>query len=120
MAGKGLVIAPRRLGYALDALSKNALIDLVADRAMAQIGAEMSDEQLAAEIQGWLSPVIRERGDRPVSLSGLMAKLDKNDEDYRDKTGKSAQVEPKLTSTVSAEAMEAAMTEQRKKPYRWT
>jgi hypothetical protein len=77
MAGKACVLTSRRLAYALDHLSKNALIELVADRARAQIGAEMPDEQLAAEIQEWLNPVVRERGDRPVNLIGCMAKLDK-------------------------------------------
>lgn len=88
MAGKACILASRTLAFALDELSKNALIDLIVDRAQAQIGAEMSDEQLAREIQGWIDPVIRVRGDRPVSLARAFARLDASEKAYRERTGK--------------------------------
>ncbi len=92
MAGKTCVFTSRRLYFALDTLSKNALIDLVVDRVRAELGESTSDEVIAEHIQDWLGPVIRERGDKPVSLAGRMAYLDKSDEDYRNKTGKFTQV----------------------------
>jgi hypothetical protein len=91
MAGKACVLTSRRLAYALDHLSKNALIELIVDRARAQIGLESSDEELATEINQWLAPVARERDDRPINLVALIARLDRNDEDYRNKTGKFTQ-----------------------------
>ena len=136
MAGKGLALATRRIGYALDALSKNALIDLVVDRARAEIGEDTTDEDLANRIQDWIDPVTRARGDRPITLRVLISRLDKNDEDYRNKTGKHAPAKPCPTCgrvgmgacsigqcpgpDPSPEKMREAFEEQRKEPYRWT
>lgn len=92
MAGKASVFASRRLWYAIDKMSKNALIDMVVDRVRAEIGEDASDEAIAEKVQEWLGPVARERGDRPVSLLGAMQHLDANDEAYRNKTGKFRQV----------------------------
>jgi hypothetical protein len=92
MAGKASVFASRRLWFAIDRLSKNALIDLVVDRSRAQIGEDASDEQIADYLQPQINTVQRERGDRPLSLMATMCHLDKDDEDYRNKTGRHRQV----------------------------
>lgn len=91
MAGKRRILTSPRLGYALDKLSKNALIDLVADLADLEFGeGEATDEQVAVIIQGWLGPILRVRKDRPVSLIDLMTKFDASEEDRRNRTGKFA------------------------------
>ncbi len=77
------VLASRLLGYAIDHLSKNTLIDLVVDRARAQIGEEASDEALADEIQNWIRPVLAARGDKPISLDAIMKRRLTSDEKYR-------------------------------------
>jgi hypothetical protein len=93
MAGKAAVLTSKRLHYALDRLSKNALIDLVTDLAVRENGDDKgTDETLAAVIQAWLNPVIRVRGDKPVSLAAHMARLDKYDADYIARRGKFEQV----------------------------
>lgn len=92
MAGKTAILASRPLHYALDKLSKNALIDLVVDRARAQIGEDADDEALADEIQRWINPVLTARQDRLVGLAGAMCQLANNDKDYREKIGKFTQV----------------------------
>lgn len=79
MAGKVCVLASRELAYALDKLSKNALIDLVVDRARAEIGEEEADDAVAELIQGWIGPVSRARGDRAVDLLAAIAQLGKFD-----------------------------------------
>lgn len=92
MAGKAVVLTSRRLAYAVDKLSKNALIELVVDLARGQIGAEMSDEQLATQIEEWVGPVLRERGDKPANLVAAMKRLDANDQAYREMSGKFTQI----------------------------
>jgi hypothetical protein len=93
MAGKPTVLAGRRLSYAMDKLPKNALIDLIVDRARAEVGAAASDEVVATTIMGWLDPVFRERGDHPVSLTRTMAILDASDEAYEKMHGQPKQIE---------------------------
>ena len=84
MAGKATMIASRRLHYALDSLSKNALIDILTDRAIAQVGEDRAtDEMLANTIQGWINPVQIVRNDRRIELRSLLARLDQKEEEYR-------------------------------------
>jgi hypothetical protein len=83
MAGKACVLASRKLAIALDELSKNALIDLVVDRARAELGEDAEDDVVAALIEGWIIPTSHARGDRLVSLSAVMARVEKNDAKYR-------------------------------------
>jgi uncharacterized protein (UPF0210 family) len=136
MAGKGLAIASHRLGYALDKLSKNALIDIIADRATAEVGEDCAtDEMLANTIQEWIEPVTRVRGDRRVELRSLLVKLDQIEENYRrrQQPHKCARCDAITTggdlcldcsqigkhTGPSQEAMEAALKEQLDKPYTW-
>lgn len=83
MAGEGTRMAGRRLAYALGRLGKDALIDLVIDRARVEIGDDASDEALADAIQGWIDPVLWARRDRPMSIRGTMEAQDRMHEEYR-------------------------------------
>lgn len=94
MAGKASVFAGRRLHYAIDKLSKNALIDLVVDLAKLDIGEEgATEEALAAKITEWMGPISRARGDRPLDLNAQIVYRDARDEEYRTKTGRFRQVD---------------------------
>jgi hypothetical protein len=68
MAGKASVFASVPLWAALDKLSKNALLDLVVDRARAELGETATDDSILETIQGWIGPVQRQRGDKPINL----------------------------------------------------
>lgn len=70
MAGKMTVFASRRLQYAIDKLSKNALIDVLVHRAIEKIGVGASDEQIASVLQEWIAAPCHNRGDRGLSLAG--------------------------------------------------
>lgn len=94
MAGKSMTMASRRLAYAVDKVSKNALADLVIDRIRIEIGDAATDEQIAATLAEWFGPVWRMRGDKPVSFVGEMERLDRNDADYLARRGKHAEVDP--------------------------
>lgn len=94
MAGKASVLASRPLHYALDSLSKNTLIDFVVDLARAELGEDACDDAVVAWIQGRIDPVVRVRGDKPVFLKRRVQALARNDEDFRNKTGKHRQVSP--------------------------
>lgn len=80
MAGKPSAYASRRLGYALDALSKNALIDIVIELAKQSRWHDYEDESddatIVCQIQQWLDPVAKARGDRPANLAGRLAQYD--------------------------------------------
>jgi hypothetical protein len=75
MAGKPITRASRRVAYVLGQLSKNILADILLDRIAAEIGEEASDEKVLAHLQPWLDTVTRLRGDKPVSLAGLLKRL---------------------------------------------
>src|SRR4051812_20890951 len=92
MAGKGYALTSNELGYAIDSVSKNALIEILVDRAYAEIGqGELaSDEELADLITIWMRPVLNARNDRLIDLRAIMAKHAKQAEDYRLKRGKYA------------------------------
>ena len=76
---KGTILAGRRLTYALDRLSKDALIDLIVDRARTEIGEDACDEDIADLVQMWANPVMRIREDRAVFLRGMLTRLDRID-----------------------------------------
>jgi hypothetical protein len=83
MAGKACALVSPRLHFALDKLSKNALIDLVADQARLDIGQEdASDADVVRRIQQWLEPIIRARSDRKVNLADAMMTWDRHVETY--------------------------------------
>jgi hypothetical protein len=92
MAGKGPAIAPRGVFYALDDLSKNTLIDLVADIAIAEVGeGNATPETILAWIQKRIEPIHRLRKQRPIDLVGALEKLaasDKRNEAVRAASGK--------------------------------
>ena len=92
MAGKGIAIASTRVAEALKHLSKDALIDLVYDRASLETGhaGDATDEDVAEVVQGWLAPVAWARGDRPISLTSLMVARDQKVDDYANRRGKYA------------------------------
>lgn len=82
MAGKPITRGSRRVAYALDALSKNTLADLLLDMVQAEIGDGADDESIVAAIQPRLETVARLRGDRPVSLTGLLKRYDDTEARY--------------------------------------
>jgi hypothetical protein len=82
MAGKPITRGSGRLAYAVDALSKNMLADIILDRVQAEIGEDASDEAIAAHLQPWVDTVARLRGDKTVNLQGMLARLDRNNARY--------------------------------------
>lgn len=83
MAGKATQIASPRIAYALDSMSKNALIDLVVDMSCGAIGEGSNDDAVAASIQPHVNAVCRVRKDKPVSLHAMMQRRDEFDRTYR-------------------------------------
>ncbi len=79
---KASVTTSKRLFYALDSLSKNTWIDVIVDRAMAEIGEGATDEQLADLIQGWIGPVLLMRNDRPFNIRPAMNFFDDRNSDH--------------------------------------
>jgi hypothetical protein len=94
MAGKAPVLASRQLHFAMDKLSKNFLIDLVVDRVRAEIGENADDETIARTVQAWIRPVGRMREQGTPDLLDEMARLEINDQHYRNKTGPYRQASP--------------------------
>lgn len=64
MAGKACVLASSELAFALDRMSKNTMIDLVVDRARAELGEDASDDEVADLLENWARPVFQARGDQ--------------------------------------------------------
>lgn len=79
MAAKPVVMGSRRLAYAVDALSKNAMADMLIDRACAELpnGEDSSEAEIVAKVQGWADTILRTRRDKPVNLSGKLKQWDK-------------------------------------------
>ncbi len=82
MAGKPITRSSGRVAYAIDRLSKNALADIILDRVAAEIGEDASEEQVLARLQGWIDTVLRLRGDKPVSLTGALKRLERTEAAY--------------------------------------
>lgn len=76
------VFCSRRLFYGMDKLSKNALIDILIDRAKAEIGENATDEQLADTIQQWITPVAQYRNDKAPMLRACLVKIDQISDAY--------------------------------------
>ena len=83
MAGKATVIASRLLAGAIHAMSKNALLDILVDRAIQEAGEGASDDQLAAIIQSWAEPVLRVRSDPVPNIAGRMRRFQKASDKWR-------------------------------------
>lgn len=84
MAGKAVTRGSARVAYALDRLSKNALIDVVLDLVQAEVGEDATDEQLLARIQSTVDTILRLRSDRPVNLQKAAELWDKSAAKYRE------------------------------------
>lgn len=82
MAGKAITRASNRVARVIDHLSKNTLADLLLDRIAAEIGEHATDEQVLAHLQPQLNTIARLRGDKPVSLAGLMQRFDGAEQRY--------------------------------------
>lgn len=66
---KQFAMAPSAMGLALAKLSKNALIDLVFDLAVKQVGEDnATDEAVADQITDWMSPIFAYRNDRRIDI----------------------------------------------------
>ncbi len=83
MQGKKPAIASLALARVLDKYGKTALIDLVADRARAELGENASDRDVMGLVMRWMVPVSAVRGDRAVDLLALDSRYTENDERYR-------------------------------------
>jgi len=83
MQGKSCVLASKRLEYAIDAVSKATLLDLVVDRARAEIGENATDEAVVELVQKWLDPVVICRGGKIPNLENRLKLIDKASEKYR-------------------------------------
>jgi hypothetical protein len=80
MARKVTVVASDRLADALDHLNKSALIDLVVDRARAEIGEDTTDEDVANYLQPAVDTLCLLRGDPRVELRVRIARFDRAQE----------------------------------------
>lgn len=73
------------LAYAMDKLSKAALIDLALDFVRRAHGADMTDEQVMDElVSTYLPSVCRERGDKVPKLHFAYGKCLKASQPYRE------------------------------------
>jgi hypothetical protein len=70
MAGKPITRGSRRVAYAIDGLSKNAMADIILDRVAAEIGEGATDAEVIAHLQPWIDTILRLRGDKPLNLTG--------------------------------------------------
>jgi hypothetical protein len=82
MAGKPCVLASRPLAFALDALSKNALIDILVDVARASVGAEAPDAAIIEWLQPVLDTVAFHRSDPRVNLQAKLDRLKRHNRLY--------------------------------------
>lgn len=87
MQGKAPVLCSIPLAYALDKLTKNQLIDLVADMNRKSHGEDISDDVILSSIQKDMDPIWRTRGDTPVLLTAAYTKFEKAAEAYKAKYG---------------------------------
>jgi hypothetical protein len=88
MAGKLPVLATPAEAYALDQLSKNALIDILIDRVLLEVGDKLPrEDQVAAALQDWIRPVLRARDDKPVDLTAALTRFRKLNQQYLDRKG---------------------------------
>lgn len=68
MAGKFSNVTSKPLCHTLDALTKNQLIELAADLARGELGADACDDAVVAWVAEKMVPVWAFRGDRPLAL----------------------------------------------------
>ncbi len=107
MAGKGPAIASRGVFYALEGLSKNTLIDLVADIAQGEVGIEIeSSAEILAWIQKRLEPVHRARRQKSVDLVGELSKLAAMDSRRQSVTHAAASESEKALAAQASSGME--------------
>jgi hypothetical protein len=76
---KGCRMAGHALSASLESLSKHALIDLVVDRARAEIGEDAADSDVIARVAEWAGPVLRVRGDRDPGMPTMFEKHKANE-----------------------------------------
>jgi len=82
MQGNPPVLATRGVAFALDSLSKNTLIDFLADLANSTLGMDAKDETKLELIEQWLEPVQIARGDNPTKLLARLQRLQASDRKY--------------------------------------
>ncbi len=82
-----MATANRALAWAVDALSKNALADIVVDRIRAEIGEDATDEQIAAMLERWAHPVSVLRGEKTPNVAARLRKIAESDQAYRQRNG---------------------------------
>lgn len=82
MAGKATVFADRALYQALDAMTKNEMIDLLTDIARAELGEEATNEQVMEWMQPRLNTVQSYRGKTRTHLQAVYDRRAANDLRY--------------------------------------
>lgn len=70
---KPAVRASDGVAYALVKLSKNAIIDMLVDRAIAQCGEDATEDAIISVLQDWLEPIARLRDEKPLDLVGRLS-----------------------------------------------
>lgn len=83
MAGKPTVFVRGAAFCALDELSKNTLIDLVADLARREIGEETSDLAVVQWVQDQMAPIDRARSQKSRDLVGRLRGIERGEAKYR-------------------------------------
>lgn len=84
MAGKDPVFVQGILSSTMDTLSKNQLIDLVAQVAYRQLGEDASDEEVIHWLQPKLNVVWERRGDKKVDLQRTYKRREIANQKYQD------------------------------------
>lgn len=87
--GKPQVFASRRLAYALDAISKNTALDILADLAAKELGIDSAthtpeeERRIAEHISAWHVPVAHVRRDKVLGLADRLTAFDTYSDRYR-------------------------------------
>ena len=82
-----MAMASRAMAYAIDALSKNALADIVVDRIRAEMGEDATDQQVAETIERWSHPVAVVRGEKSPGIVTRLNKIANSDAAYKLRNG---------------------------------
>lgn len=92
MAGKDTVFVHGALGSVMQGLSKNQLIDLVADIVYGEMGEDLDDAVFVDWLQQKMNTVWHHRGDAPKNLRNIYLKREQQIEEFREKMRKAGKL----------------------------
>lgn len=87
MQGKAPVIASQPVAYALDMMSKTALMDIIVQQATDELSTParaVTDEMIVALLQARVTKVLAARKDRAINLTAAIVDFQAISDRYRD------------------------------------